>query len=119
VTEMTTDDDQARLRTEERIAAVRARFLAGLGDRAAQLAEAARAAAGPDAAAAASAGDSLRLGLHNLAGASPTLGLLNLGRRAAALEKRVIALRGEDGRLQPRDSEELVREILALADGRE
>ncbi|WP_245479523.1 Hpt domain-containing protein [Hansschlegelia zhihuaiae] len=116
---MTTDNEQARARTAQRIAAVRARFLAGLGDRLAQLAEAAHAASGPDAAAAAAAGDSLRLGLHNLAGASPTLGLLELGRRAAQLEKRVIASRVAGGGLPSDASGELVRDILALVESRD
>lgn len=111
---MTTDDDQARLRTAERIAAVRTRFIAGLGERTAALADLARTAAGPDAAAASAAGDSLRLGLHNLAGAAPTLGLVALGRRAAALEKRVIAARFKDSRLPADVAAEIARDVAAL-----
>jgi HPt (histidine-containing phosphotransfer) domain-containing protein len=113
---MMTEDDQARLRTAERIAAVRSRFLAGLAERTKTLAELALAAAGPDPASAAAAGDGLRLGLHNLAGAAPTLGLVALGRRAASLEKRVIAERSEDGRLSAPVAAEIARDVKALTD---
>lgn len=106
------DDDREGLkrRTSERIAEVRARFAAGIGAKAQTLAALARTAGGADRAAAAKASEELRLGLHNLAGGAPTLGLSDLGEAAAVLEKRLVAERLSDGGVE-------TAEATAIAEG--
>lgn len=111
--------DDARQRTSERLAAVRERFAEKLEGRLEGLCDLARAAAGEDAAEAAAACGSLRIGLHNLSGSAPTLGFVALGRRAAMLEARVTAERDAGGRLSPSTAAEFVREIAGLADIRD
>jgi hypothetical protein len=107
------DDDPEGLkrRTSERIAEVRARFAAGIGARAQALAGLAGTAGAADREAAAKAAEDLRLGLHNLAGGAPTLGLAVLGQAAAALEKRLVAQRLPDGGLAGGVADELAAEI--------
>lgn len=112
---MKASDERARARTRERIAEVRERFVAGLGARVLALSDLAREAAGDDPVAASAAADSLRLGLHNLAGGAPTLGLTAVGKTAAALERRLIDERLGDGRLPESAAADLAIEIAALA----
>ena len=112
---MTSDGEDVRARTAARIAEVRVRFEAGLGGRLAALGDLAFQAAGQDPVAAAAASDSLRLGLHNLAGGAPTLGLTKVGRRAAALERFLIDERSGDGRISPKAAAELASAIAGLA----
>lgn len=112
---MTVDDPDKRARTAERIAEVRARFLDGLAERVGALAAIARRCDNDDAAARVAAFDELRLGLHNLAGGAPILGLSSLGQRAAEVEARVLAAR-KDGRPLSRDTaEDLASDIESLA----
>lgn len=113
---MDDDKDGLRRRTSERIAEVRARFSAGLGRKVEALTELALAAGGGDRQAAAAAADNLRLGLHNLAGGAPTLGLGPLGDAAAALEKRLAAERLADGGLEPTVARLLATSIERLAE---
>lgn len=96
---MDDDTDGLKRRTSDRIAEVRARFSAGLGQKVEALTALALSAGAEDRRAAATAADNLRLGLHNLAGGAPTLGLGPLGEAAAALEKRLAAERLPDGGL--------------------
>lgn len=115
---MTDDPEGLKRRTSERIAEVRARFAAGLGARTEALSALAREAGGADRVRAAVAADELRLGLHNLAGGAPTLGLAALGETAAALEKRLVAGRSPDGGLEAAlagDLEEDIRTLATLA----
>lgn len=111
---MSDEAEDARRRTSERIAEVRARFAAGLTERARTLAELAWTAGGADRVAAAEAFCGLRLGLHNLAGGAPTLGLPALGRAAATLEKRLIAARSPDGGLDAEAAAALAHDVAGL-----
>ncbi|MFC3693017.1 Hpt domain-containing protein [Chenggangzhangella methanolivorans] len=113
---MDDDTDGVKRRTSERIAEVRARFASGLGQRAEALSALARGAASADRSVADKAADDLRLGLHNLAGGAPTLGLADLGKAAAALEKRLIAERLADGGLELSVAERLAGDIERLPD---
>lgn len=111
---MNDEAEEARRRTSERIAEVRARFAAGLTERVNALSALAMTAGGADRAAAAEAFGGLRLGLHNLAGGAPTLGLPALGRAAATLEKRLIAARCPDGGLDAETAAALARDVAVL-----
>lgn len=112
---MKPEDESARARTAERIAEVRGRFVAGLDARLAALCDLAHAAASADPVAASAAADSLRLGLHNLAGGAPTLGLTEVGRRAAGLERLLIEERSGDGRISAKAAAELAAAIEGLS----
>lgn len=113
---MTPPDDSSRRRAAERIAIVRARFVETLPAKLAALCEFARRAAGDDVAAAVRAGDALRLGLHNLSGGAPTLGFADVGARARSLEKRFIAARLSDGRIDRATADRLAAEIEGVGD---
>lgn len=111
---MVDDIEGAKRRTSERIAQVRERFAAGLGARKEALCALARTAGGTDRDAAAKATDELRLGLHNLAGGAPTLGLTALGEAAAELEKLLVMKKLPDGGLDASIADELAVAIEAL-----
>lgn len=111
---MSVEADDARARLREKIEAVRTRFLARLGGRIEELRSLAERAAGGDAAEAAAARAALRRGLHNLAGAAPTLGLHAIGRKAAELEASVMAAPG--GGLPPDQARDLTAALGRLAD---
>lgn len=111
---MASEDDDSRVRTAERIAAVRRRFAATLGERLATLAALAI-KAGSGGETAAKAFDGLRLGLHNLSGSAPTIGFRGLGARAGELEVETVGRRRPDGGLLRADAEMLAERIAALA----
>ncbi len=114
---MSAEDEDVRAKVARRIAEVRAKFLANLRGRSAELSALARAAGDPADADAGKARDALRLGLHNLVGAAPTLGLQALGRRAAELEARVMSSPALGaGGLDAATAEALARDIESLAD---
>ncbi len=107
--------DPERLAATERIAQVRARFLEKLPARLEGLVALA-AKAGGDADDAPDAREALRIGLHNLSGSAPTLGLVEIGRRAGEIERRVISRQLPNGALAPTVASEVARDISVLAD---
>jgi HPt (histidine-containing phosphotransfer) domain-containing protein len=111
---MTSAKEEAKEGVLKRIAAVKARFVAGLSARTDELSGLATQAAASDPDMAAGARDALRIGLHNLSGAAPTLGLHELGRRASELEADLMSQPA--GRIDPAFAEALAIEIAALAE---
>ncbi|WP_020178291.1 Hpt domain-containing protein [Methylopila sp. M107] len=108
---MTDPESTERQRAQARVAEIRSRFVAGLDDRLAELSELARSTGGPDGK---DAWDRLRLGLHNLSGAAPTLGLADLGRGAGEIEEIAIGRRRPDGGLSADDAGHVAELVLAL-----
>lgn len=107
--------DPERLAATERIAQVRARFLANLPARLEGLAALALKAGG-DAPEAQEAREALRIGLHNLSGSAPTLGLVEIGRLAGEIERRVISKQLPNGGLAPPVASEVAHDVSALGD---
>jgi hypothetical protein len=103
------EDDPARERLVAKIDAVRDRFLTGLDARRRGLIDLCNQAAGEEAGPAGEARLALRRGLHNLAGAASTLGLVQLGRAASDIEAAVVAAIAGD---RPFDAS-LTREVVA------